>query len=538
MKEKLVNKFNDEYRKYLKNKTVALVGPGWHTKNTKQQKLIDSYDVVVRINDGIELTKIYSKDIGKRTDILYCTLKDTYFKKTSIGGDLYRKKIFTSRRIKEYNKIIKWITITHAFFHQSNVRKLIDMIKDTSILINLVEKDTFNRVQSGNESKISAGIITIFDLLQYEIKELYITGITFYDIDTIKVRKNKFYRSGYKRKPVHIKAMAHDVKKELFFFIELYKRDKRIVCDKSLKKIVNDNISKNINEDNYKLKRKKPHIPYKRLLKVVAWGLFTKPMKGNNISWRGLKGLTPIKGAMHNGGKYVGSPGKDIYLMLPYLSKNQMKEVAEKLAYHFSNKPPRTNVQYSACIRFIYGQFEKQGVLKSEKDFSRMKKEKKDWSLSRKFLNYLVKELKKTEKYYGLTIVFEMEGHRLGDEAVINNDKDKLEQMEKKYLKSVDCAFKCNSYKHMFTLYYWACEYFYKFGDIEKAAEYSKLALENASKYYLNYFPVEEDYYSERLKYCMKYMKQNDPKEWEIFYNEYKDKFKSKKISNSLRKMK
>ena len=67
------------YEKYLTNKRIALVGPGYHTKNTKQCKLIESYDIVVRINDGISLAEKYFNDIGKRTDILYCTLNNFYF---------------------------------------------------------------------------------------------------------------------------------------------------------------------------------------------------------------------------------------------------------------------------------------------------------------------------------------------------------------------------------------------------------------------------------------------------------------------------
>ena len=89
---------------------------------------------------------------------------------------------------------------------------------------------------------ISAGILTIYDLLQHEIEELYITGISFYDRQTVKVKNNKIYRSGYARRILSKTAcLKHDVKKEMKFFVKLCKNDKRIVCDDVLNKIVKNN---------------------------------------------------------------------------------------------------------------------------------------------------------------------------------------------------------------------------------------------------------------------------------------------------------
>ena len=99
------------------------------------------------------------------------------------------------------------------------------------------------------------------------------------------------------------------------------------------------------------------HISYKQLLEIISWGIFTKPLVRNQV--QNISEIKKIKGAEY-GGVYIGSPGRDIYFMLPFLSECQMKEVAEKLSEKFPLKPPKVNVQYSACIRFIYGQFEKQ----------------------------------------------------------------------------------------------------------------------------------------------------------------------------------
>ncbi len=114
-------------------------------------------------------------------------------------------------------------------------------------------------------------------------------------------------------------------------------------------------------------------------------------MKGNSVSDIRIEGIKKkrIEGADY-GGAYVGSPGRDIYYILPYLSDNRM------------------------------------------------------------------------------------EGHRSGDEFIIDNDSDKMDEMEQSYLKGIESADKCNSYKHMFSLYCWASQHFKKFGNGRKRMHYSK----------------------------------------------------------------
>ena len=109
-----------------------------------------------------------------------------------------------------------------------------------------------------------------------------------------------------------------------------------------------------------------------------------------------------------------------------------------------------------------------------------MKKEDLDWRLSRHFLSFLRIELKRIKKYYGLVIVYEIEAHRLGDEAVIGKNKNKLKEMESTYIDALEFAYKSNSYKHMFSLYHWCARYFIKFGDVKNGIKYCKLAIDNA----------------------------------------------------------
>ena len=276
------------------------------------------------------------------------------------------------------------------------------------------------------------------------------------------------------------------------------------------------------------------HITYKQLLIIVSWGIFSMDMKGTSVCDKKLKKIKKIDNALY-GGIYTGSPGRDIYFMLPYLNHKQMEDIAKIMSNKFLKKPPKRYVNTAACIRFIYGQFEKQGILRSKNDFDRMKKEKNDWSLSRKFIKILEKYLKKDNNYFGLSMIYEMDGHRLGDEAVIYKDKNKLKQMEYIYKKCILCASQCKSYKHMFSIYYWIFKYFDKFGDKEKSLKYGKLSIINANKYYYKYFEKGELYYGERLRKTIKYIQENDSKKnWKLFYNKYCNDRKIKYIFKEI----
>ena len=278
----------------------------------------------------------------------------------------------------------------------------------------------------------------------------------------------------------------------------------------------------------------KPHITYKELLEVVSWGLFSLKIKGTSICDDRLAGYK--KKAISNAayeGIYIGSPGRDVYYMLPYLTKKQIEEVVDMVEKTFPKHPPGNHVNVGMFVRFIYGQFEKQGILRSEKDFERMKREKIEWSASRSFLKLLYNKLEENNNFYGMSILCEMEAHRLGDEAVLNRNIEKLNKMEEFYNKSVKLAYKCKSYKQMFTPYYWCYEYFKKYKDKKKALSYAYLTIENADKY----CPDSRPGYITKLYSCLKYIKKKDEDRWQKFYGKY-SKSKNKCVRNTFKRMK
>ena len=211
-----------------------------------------------------------------------------------------------------------------------------------------------------------------------------------------------------------------------------------------------------------------------------------------------------------------------------------MDEVADSLSDQFPVQPPSNHVNTAACIRFIYGQFEKQGTLRSDKDYEKMKEELPDWTLPRKFLSKLKDNFKKKNNYYGLSILAEMEGYRLGDEYRIYHIPDKIKDMEEQYVESVKYAYKCKSYKQMFTPYFWAAMYFVKCKDKNRALEYCRLTIDNAGKY----CPDSRPSYVDKLFKCLDYIRKKDKSEWEKYYKNLKKTCKNKCLKNSLKKLK
>jgi len=89
-------KISKKYSKFLKGKKVVIVSGSPYIIGSNQGKLIDSYDIVVRVNQGYFACDKMKSDIGCRTDILYTSLSSF----PGCGMDM---------NIKKVKNIFKWI---------------------------------------------------------------------------------------------------------------------------------------------------------------------------------------------------------------------------------------------------------------------------------------------------------------------------------------------------------------------------------------------------------------------------------------------
>ena len=220
---------NNQYYDFLKDKRVIIVGPAWHSKNSKQKDFIEKYDVVVRMNAGsIIPTEKVVVDIGSRIDIWYC----------SLSGYFFNKEIITSKFLKELKQRgLKWISCPYVSKRAGGIRKL-EKYNKCSIPIHVVNHEYYKDLYSISKTKITTGLVTIYDLLHFDIKELYLTGMSFYSTDVINKRKT--YYSGYIKGVTYVnqKSVKHNFFNELKIFANIYKKYKKINCDDTLKQIL------------------------------------------------------------------------------------------------------------------------------------------------------------------------------------------------------------------------------------------------------------------------------------------------------------
>ena len=152
----------------MENKRVCLVGPAEYIDKefVNHGKLIDSYDVVVRVNSFINIDKSWFQNYGKKIDILITLLwydpKNTYC----------QKEAYT------YGKINKPLLI---YYQNGRLKKLFSSFfqKNDNITICEQPKENLHGLLKMLKYPPTTGMIAIFEILKCKPKELYLTGMTF-----------------------------------------------------------------------------------------------------------------------------------------------------------------------------------------------------------------------------------------------------------------------------------------------------------------------------------------------------------------------
>ena len=175
-----------KYKNYLLGKSVALVGPASYLTDLSLGTTIDSYDVVVRVNRGIELIDKYGDHTGRRTDILYNCL----IEHPDNGGKIDIKFL--------KNHKVSWISTVPGSgpdgLCESN--KLHGMVKVRTFLkirmnfrCHVMDWRDYGELNKTVGCRANTGFAAIFDLLNHGVGSLFITGFSFY-LDS--------FMSGYK----------------------------------------------------------------------------------------------------------------------------------------------------------------------------------------------------------------------------------------------------------------------------------------------------------------------------------------------------
>ena len=223
-----------EYEDYLKGKTVCIVGPASTVKdiegnlyNNKQEQIdkIESYDAIVRFNIALPMPPTLAEYIGSRTEILYNCMATP----TDLGGG-YMDIDFLKDKIK-------WI-VASLPAKPPFVQDIIGFYQRNQNTINFttVELNYFNELEQKMQTRPNSGTMAMLDILSCDIKELFITGLTF-----LKGGYVKEYRGYSEQEILAINAVGknHSIEPQLAYMKQILSSDSRVKMDKYLQDIIN-----------------------------------------------------------------------------------------------------------------------------------------------------------------------------------------------------------------------------------------------------------------------------------------------------------
>ena len=171
----------------VKNKRVALIGPAPHLVGKNLGSYLDGYDVVCRMNQIIPL-EVYRCDYGSRTDVLFHNCGTPWMpdleKKIARSPEVFAQlKMACCLVTKADHSDVNYMSWPDD--HISDVVNNFSKINVHNIPFYWIGVRDYRKIAHATNSQPYTGTMAIATLSHYPIKELLITGMSFYlDGDT------------------------------------------------------------------------------------------------------------------------------------------------------------------------------------------------------------------------------------------------------------------------------------------------------------------------------------------------------------------
>jgi len=214
------------YNEFLKNKSVVIVGPAAYLEDSERGGFFDSFDVVIRLNRSYPV--INKKCYGSRCDVRYHNMSLNL----SQGGPLMIEQM-----IEDNVKFVCSPFPKHLSYFHHDIKKCELYLKNSNINFHCwADLEQFLTLHMLLQTRPNIGTCAILDLLNYDIKQLHISGITFF---------NDGYTSSYKDRDDDLVPMyqsnnvanhAQKPQKELIAL--LARNDNRITLDKEVQDVL------------------------------------------------------------------------------------------------------------------------------------------------------------------------------------------------------------------------------------------------------------------------------------------------------------
>jgi hypothetical protein len=161
-----------EYNDYLKGKSVVLVGPANYLAGESQGKYIESFDVIVRLNRSYPVAPADVVDIGSRTDIWYHNMNENLAQ----GGP-----VDVTQMEQTGVRFLSTHFPKHLSYFDNDIRVCEQKVKGSSVSFHSwSDLEQFVTLYPILNTRPNIGVGAILDLLNYDIKNLHVLGITFF----------------------------------------------------------------------------------------------------------------------------------------------------------------------------------------------------------------------------------------------------------------------------------------------------------------------------------------------------------------------
>ena len=228
-------RFDQSYNEMLKGKRVVVVGPSPSLEGSGKGDWIDDFDVVVRINKAFPVEEEMTKDIGTRTDIHYhCLCTDMH-----CGGPVFYQEM------KDADVFVSCPYPKYVSPFYPDVTRFENDNKKWDLGFHVLDTNYFMDIADMLGTRANSGTLTILDLLCYDVKELHITGFTWFRDGWRKSYKDhtKIFgeEEGKKKEEKWLKGEFdgnHVQKPQEDLVREIYLNDDRVFIDDIMKEIL------------------------------------------------------------------------------------------------------------------------------------------------------------------------------------------------------------------------------------------------------------------------------------------------------------
>ena len=267
--------YDESFAKLIEGKRIAYVCPSPHLIGKKMGKLIDSYDLVVRINQGYDMPEELWEDYGSRTDILMNCLNI--------------HKIEALRKGMDFARSLKYIVC--PMVSMWDIQRVHDFLDEIGTPWHNVCDGYLFKIFKEVGTTCNTGLTGIITMLNYNIEELFITGMTFFNMNTFgKIYYNKYHDEAVKNnnfsdteeKTPSMEELRIDIHQqqpqiEYFNKMLLHYHKKPVILDEYLEN--NFNLAINGIFDNF---------PEKEVRNIIRIDIFLKQSYNLSITdWKG-----------------------------------------------------------------------------------------------------------------------------------------------------------------------------------------------------------------------------------------------------------